>query len=158
MQYFLIVFEILIFLSLITIIIVFAYKRISTINKFNTNGIIIFKIDPKEETVMRVSNRNVGGTLNFESKHEGIHENETVSLENFLVYFDKELQDKCKRFLSKNNFKNTLRFNTTLNRNSFEDSNYFEVFKKLKITKSDTVLNVTFYPSETEKKYYCSIQ
>ncbi|VEU75194.1 Uncharacterised protein [Mycoplasmopsis maculosa] len=157
LSYIVLSFLIIFLISIIGLTIYFSNIKISNINNFNTNGIFVFKINYQDKTVMRVSKNNISGTLNFDSKTNGIMTNKTISLKEFLNFFDNNFKDKIITYLEKNNYKNSFEFSMNLNSKSFKNQEFYDLYEKLETNSKNGLLKIKFYPSLEEKRYYCII-
>ncbi|WP_406616847.1 MHO_4530 family protein [Mycoplasmopsis adleri] len=139
------------------LIYLFMYQSVKMVNSFNTNGLIIFKIDPSRKSVMRISSQSLSGSLNFDDPVYGMELNSIVNLDDFIKYFDDKKQKIVHNYLLSKDFTQSLNVYTKLTSNNFLQSELYLNFKKLRIDIKNKEFLVKFYPSQKERKYYCTI-
>ncbi|WP_027120626.1 MHO_4530 family protein [Mycoplasmopsis lipofaciens] len=134
----------------------YIFKRMYTIRAFSTNGLAIFKIDYNQKIVVRLSNKKMSGSLNFDSLREGIKINDYVDFNDFLSYFDKNSQKEIIKFLDDK--KNNAEIICKMSDKGIKTNSLQRIFKNKFINFKDVNLKLKFYLlDEQPNNYVCVI-
>ncbi|UUD34736.1 hypothetical protein NPA07_02840 [Mycoplasmopsis caviae] len=136
-------------------IVIFVY--LNYIKRVKTNGLAIFKLDFNQRKIIRLSQKNISGSLNFDSKKQGLSPNQYVDFDTFLSYFDDESKNNLIEYLS-NNSGNDRRFNIYCKMSSkgFKNHQDFSGLKLLNIKMTNEKILLKFFPI-ANNEYYITI-
>ncbi|MBZ4212493.1 hypothetical protein LAD74_00575 [Mycoplasma sp. U97] len=144
-------------LFFIGILFYFTYKKVAKVNSFNTNGILFFKINPNSGSVVRLSDKKISGSLNFDDSSVGIEIDETINFENFINYFHKESHDKIREYIFSKKFEQRFSISTRLNFDMISGTDTYKSLKDVNFNIDKKEFLVKFYPSVDKKAFFCSI-
>lgn len=124
--------------------------------KINTNGLLIFKLDLDNNTAIRLSDKKLSGSINFDSITDGMTKNQYIELNDFLNYFDDASKQNIRKYLTSKPTKSINIF-SSLNTRGLSRTLIHKDFKRLGIMYHKNKFLVKFYPGENIKDVYCTI-
>lgn len=136
-------------------IIVFIY--LNHVYKVKTNGLAIFKLDFGQKKIIRLSSKSLSGSLNMDSRLQGLSANQYVDFDVFLSYLDEESQKNLTEYLSQND-NNDKRFNIYCKMSSkgYRTHQNAQGLKLLNIKMTKEKILLKFFPLGNNR-YYLTI-
>lgn len=144
------------FLLVVLIATILIYKN-RAVRLFNTNGLLVFKIDANKKSVMRLSSELSVGSLCLNDPRRGIKTHETIDLSTFLNFFEDKARPIIENYINEKNKTKRLNIFSKLAVEYSPDNETFLLFKKANINIQNKNFLVKFYPSPQDHSFYCTI-
>ncbi|WP_027334861.1 MHO_4530 family protein [Mycoplasmopsis felifaucium] len=143
---------------LVSIIFSYMFKSVKLVNNFNTNGLILFKIDTDKKTIIRLSDKSFSNTLNIDDSKYDFDVNNIVTLEDFSNFFDDKSKQLILNYLLSKNHDNRVKIYCNLNIDKFSSSPIYKTFAKMNINLTKTTVLLRFNPTTRSDKIFCSLE